>query len=79
MRSGTETEKKHAQRIAPVRLRVQYTVPRSLSCARRSRTRGQQVLAKPHLLLVTLLLTNSAAMEVCAHDPAALCHAWLPD
>lgn len=30
-----------------------------------------QVLAKPHLLLVTLLLTNSAAMEVRA-KPSAL-------
>ncbi|CAL8472218.1 g11760 [Coccomyxa elongata] len=38
IRSGTPTEQKHAQRIAPV-------------------------LSRPHLLLVTLLLVNAAAME----------------
>ena len=32
-----------------------------------------QVLAKPHLLLVTLLLSNSAAMEVTPYLEGLLC------
>lgn len=80
-RSGTDREKKHAARVAPVSNHFALL----LHCCSLPLCAGQacpsyllrllQVLKRPHLLLVTLLLVNAAAMEVrFASKPAPL--AW---
>ena len=61
-RSGSVTEKKHAERISPVRFNSAAVLCR-LSLAD---WRAAQVLKRPHYLLVTLVLCNAAATEASA-------------
>jgi metal transporter CNNM len=61
--SGTRRQRRDAERILPVRAYFLHTQRRISHLMRACAQLPAQLLARPHLLLVTLLLWNAAAME----------------